>query len=142
MNRSHRAVCLGGGSHVLVPATRMRNIALALLGAIALVLKSAYAGPFEAVVHSYGGNFAVTFALYFAAVSATHNLRRPRLIAALAALAVVTLFEITDGFGVLANVYDPLDMLANAIGVGFGLVVDLLTRRLMSRAVSDDSAVT
>jgi len=105
------------------------------------VLKSAYSGPFEAVVHSYGGNFTVTFALYFAAVSATHNLRRPRLIAALAALAAVTLFEITDGFGVLANVYDPFDMLANGVGVGFGLAVDSLSRRLMS-AGTDNSAVT
>ena len=121
---------------------RMRNIVLALLGAIALVLGSSYSGPFEAIIHSYAGNFAVTFALYFAAVSATHSLRRPRLIAALGALAAVTLFEITDGFGVLANVYDPFDMLANGVGVGFALAVDLLSRRLMSRAVTDDSAVS
>ena len=127
---------------MLAPAMRVRNIVLALLGAAALVLKSSYSGPLQAVVHSYTGNFAVTFALYFAAASATHNLRRPRLIAALVAFTAVTLFEITDGFGVMANVYDPFDMLANGAGVGFGLAVDLLSRRLMSRAVTDDRAVT
>lgn len=121
---------------MLVPAIRARNIVLALLGAMALVLKSSYSGPFEVVVHSYGGNVAVAFALYFAVVSATHSLTRPRLIAVLTVLAAVTLFEVTDGFGVLTNVYDPLDMLANAIGVGTGLMIDLLTGRLASHAVA------
>jgi hypothetical protein len=36
---------------------------------------------------------------------------------ALAALLAVEAFEITDGFGVMSNTYDPLDLLANALGV-------------------------
>ena len=126
---------------MLAPALRARNIGLAVLGAAVLVLKSSYSGPFEQIVHSYAGNFAVTFALYFAAVSSTHRLKRPRLLAALAALVAVTLFELTDGFGVMANVYDPLDVLANAAGVGFALAVDLLSSRLMSRGGTEGPAV-
>ena len=32
------------------------------------------------------------------------------------ALLIVELFEITDGFGIMTNVYDPYDYLANAVG--------------------------
>jgi len=123
-------------------ALRARNAGLALLGATVLVFKSAYSGPLEQIVHSYAGNFAVTFALYFAAVSATYRFRRPRLLAALAALVVVTSFEIADGFGLMANVYDPLDLLANGAGVAFAVAVDLLSSRLMSGAPPDGSAAS
>jgi hypothetical protein len=44
------------------------------------------------------------------------------------ALLVVQLFEATDGFGVMGNVYDRVDFVANTVGVGLALVVDLLTR--------------
>ncbi len=33
------------------------------------------------------------------------------------AVAVVELFEITNGFGVMSNVYDPIDLVANVMGV-------------------------
>jgi len=124
------------------PAIRARNAGLALLGAAVLVFKSAYSGPLEQIVHSYAGNVAVTFALYFAAVSATHRFRRPRLLAALSALAVVTSFEVADGFGLMANVYDPLDVLANGAGVAFAVAVDLLWSRRHSGAPLDDSTVS
>jgi hypothetical protein len=123
------------------PAIRARNAGLALLGAAVLVFKSAYSGPLEQVIHSHAGNFAAAFALYFAAVSATYRFRRPRLLAALSALVVVTSFEIADGFGLMANVYDPLDVLANGAGVAFAVAVDLLWSRWMSGAPPDDSTV-
>ena len=127
---------------MLAPAVRARNIGLAVLGAAVLVSKSSYSGPFEQVIDSYAGNVAVSFALYFAAVSATHSLRRPRLLAALFTFAVVTLFETTDGFGLMANVYDPLDLLANSVGVGVAPAVDLISSGFMGGTVTEDSAVT
>lgn len=127
---------------MLSPATRARNIGLAILGAAVLVLKSSYSGPLEEAVRSYAGNFAVTFALYFAAVSGTYSLRRPHVVAAISTLAAVSLFEITDGFGVMANVYDPFDLLANGAGAGLALAVDLLWGRLERGATAADRAVT
>lgn len=121
---------------------RIRNIVFAAIGATALVLKSSYTGPFGEVVYAYGGNFAVSFALYFAAVSATQRYRRPRLGAALVTLLAVTAFEISDGFGFMANVYDPVDLLADAAGVGFAIVVDLLSARLIGGRALRGSAAT
>jgi len=127
---------------MLTRAMRTRNVIFALIGAGALVLKNSYSGPLEQVVYAYGGNFVISFALYFATVSATHRYRRPRLGAALITLLAVTAFEVTGGFGLMANVYDPVDIIANAAGVGFAIVVDLLSDRLMAGGAHDKSAVT
>jgi hypothetical protein len=108
-------------------AITTRNVALALVGAAVLVLKSAYHGPFEDTLNAYAGNVAVSFALYFAAINATSAYGRPRLLAAALTLLVVELFEVTDGFGVMANVSDPADLIANAAGVGLAVIVDLIT---------------
>ena len=114
-------------------AITIRNVALAVLGAAVLMLKSAHHGPFEDVIHAYAGNVAVSFALYFAAVNATARYRRPRLIAASLTLLAVELFEATDGFGAMENVYDPADFIANAAGVGLAVIVDIATGRFLQR---------
>lgn len=108
----------------------VRNVALALLGAAILVLKPAYQGPGEVAVQSYAGNVAVSFALYFAAINATERFRYPRLVAALAVLAAVEAFEVSDGFGVMANVVDQVDLYANAVGIALAAAVDVLTARV------------
>lgn len=108
-------------------STRLRNVLLAVLGAVILVIKPAYTGPGEAAVHSYAGNVAVSFALYFAAVNATQRFRHPRLVAASWTLLAVEAFELLDGFGVMANVFDPVDLIANAAGIGLAVAVDALT---------------
>ena len=114
-------------------AITIRNVALAILGAAVLVLKSAYYGPFEDALNAYAGNVAVSFALYFAAINATSAYGRPRLIAAALTLLVVELFEVTNGFGVMANVHDPADLIANAAGVGLAVIVDLGTSTALRR---------
>jgi 4-amino-4-deoxy-L-arabinose transferase-like glycosyltransferase len=111
----------------------IRNVAFAVLGTGVLVLKAGYQGPFGDVVDAYAGNVAVSFALYFAAVNATARYRRPRLIAAALTLLAVTLFEVTDGFGVMDNVHDPVDLIADAVGVGLAVVVDVVTARVLRR---------
>lgn len=112
-------------------AMRVRNTVLALLGTAILVLKLDYHGPGEAVVHAYAGNVAVSFALYFAAINATERFRHPRLLAALGVLVAVEAFELSDGFGVMANVVDPVDLWANAVGIA--VTVDVLTARVLRR---------
>ena len=114
-------------------AITIRNVALAVLGAAVLVLKSAYQGPFEDALNAYAGNVAVSFALYFAAINATSRYGRPRLLAAALTLLAVELFEITNGFGVMENTYDPADFIANAAGVGLAVIVDLGTGRALQR---------
>ncbi len=114
-------------------AMTIRNVVFAGLGAGVLVLKAAYQGPYDDVVNAYAGNVAVSFALYFAAINATARYRRSRLIAAAFTLLAVTLFEVTDGFGVMENVYDQVDLVADAVGVGLAVVVDVATERALRR---------
>ena len=106
-----------------------RNVTFALIGAAALVLKHSYAGAGERFVNAYAGNFVVSFALYFALLGAVRRSRYPRLLAAVVVFAVVTIFEVTSGFGVMANVYDPFDIAANAAGIAFAVLVDLVSWR-------------
>ncbi|MEZ5126604.1 MAG: hypothetical protein R2826_10235 [Thermoleophilia bacterium] len=120
---SDRAAVSAAPPRVLI----VRNVALAVLGALLLLLESMYRGSFEDVVHSWVGNFVVSFAIYFAILNTTMRWSRPRLYAAGLALLAVEAFEATNGFGILANVYDPADFLVNAIGVGVAVLVDVLT---------------
>lgn len=115
-------------------AITFRNVALVMVGVAVLVLGPAYDGPFDEAFQAHAGNVAVSFALYFVALNATLPVRWPRLLAACLTLLAVELFEATDGFGVMANTYDPVDFVANAIGVGLAVLVDLgTTRTIRSR---------
>jgi hypothetical protein len=42
---------------------------------------------------------------------------------------IVGTFEVTDGFGVMVNVYDPIDLLADALGIMVAVSVDVITDR-------------
>jgi hypothetical protein len=122
-------------------ATRRRNLVFVLLGVGVLVLKGSYAGPMQDIVRSYAGNLFVSFALYFVTSFAVHDRRHARFLAALVALVAVTAFELADGFGFMANVYDPVDLLANAAGIGLAFGVDVLTARLTQRRNGSTEAV-
>jgi hypothetical protein len=117
---------------MLPPKMIARNVSFALLGAAALVLKHSYTGVGERVILAYAGNFVVSFALYFAFLGAMLRFRYPRLIAAVLVFAAVTVFEVTNGFGVMANVYDPVDIAANAAGIGFAVLVDMVSWRVLT----------
>jgi hypothetical protein len=109
----------------------IRNACFSLLGGIGLVFKNTYQGPLAEIVHSYGGNFAVSLALYFAAVSAAARFGLGRSAAVAATVLAVELFEVTDGFGVMTNTYDPVDLVANVAGVAVAVALDLATIRLL-----------
>ena len=93
----------------------IRNTGLAVAGAVVLVLKPLYHGPLEDLVYAYAGNFAVSFALYFATVRGTSRYRHGHLLAALATLAADKA-QFDEGSGitgivdeVVASVSDPAE---------------------------------
>lgn len=104
-----------------------------------LVLKPAYHGPLEDVFYANAGNFAVSFAMYFAAIHTKTKYRWPRLVAASLTLLAVEAFEATNGFGIMENVYDPIDFIANVAGVCFAVFVDIATSRILRRRYESDT---
>lgn len=122
-----------GGNRNVTRAETIRSVTLALLGVAGLVFKSAYNGPSQEIVSAQGGNFAVSFALYFVAVTAASRHDLGRIAAAAATLLAVETFEATDGFGVMTNTYDRFDFVANALGVAVAVVVDLVSREFLKR---------
>lgn len=99
-------------------------VAMVLLGCAGLILKPRFAGPVGNVVWSYWSNVTVSFAVFFIAGLAAPIRRHGRLAIAAVALLVVGLFEVTDGFAVMSNVYDPGDLIADAAGVGLAMLAD------------------
>lgn len=107
-----------------------RRIVLALLGVALFLARRSYHGPLAEAVGSWGGNVAVSFAVYFIAAIAASRHGFGRLATAAAALLAVEAFEVTNGFGIMANIFDPVDLLANAAGIAAALILDLtFTRR-------------
>ena len=103
---------------------RARNTFFVLLGVTALVLKSRYSGSFSDVVFSYGGNVTASFSVYFIVRLAPLG-RLNRAASVVIALLIVELFEATNGFGVMTNIYDSFDFVANVLGVALAVAVDV-----------------
>ena len=109
---------------------RFRDLLMVLAGVGCLLLKRWFAKSLGDLAFSYVGNLSASFAVYFlVSIAATPKLTRV-MIAGIA-LLVVELFELTDGFGIMTNVYDPFDYLANALGVGLAYCVDAASLRLL-----------
>ena len=51
----------------------------------------------------------------------------------------VEVFEVTDWFAVMANVFDPVDLLANAAGIVAALALDLAVTRRDIRPAREDT---
>jgi hypothetical protein len=115
--------------------TLIRNLFFVFLGAGLFLLRRHYSGPLEDIVHSYAGNFFVSFALYFVFINplVQVQLRAKRILAALLTLAVVESFEAFNGFGFMVNTYDPVDFIANAFGAGLALGLDTMLTMKGSR---------
>jgi len=109
-------------------ADTLRNVCFILLGVAVLIAKGRYEGPMEEIVRSYAGNLFVSFAVYFWARIAMNLVGQGRFSAFMCAVLVVEAFEVTDGFGVMSNVFDPYDLLVNLAGVTAAFAVDHLSR--------------
>jgi len=112
---------------------RVQEVFFVLLGVGGLVLKGQYSGPADALVHNYGGNIAASFAVYFLAKRVTARSNLPRTAAAALAFTVVQLFEVLDGFGLMTNVYDRLDLAANTAGIILAITLDAVVERMGGR---------
>ncbi len=124
---------------------KTRNVAFVLLGIAVLLLKRQYAGPLQEIVRAYAGNLSISFALYFVFMNLNVRLAIRKLVAALLAFATVELFEVFNGFGIMANTYDPIDLAANAVGVSFALGLDMLwgpTGTKESKTESSQSSIS
>jgi hypothetical protein len=109
---------------------RTRYVLMVLAGVAGLLLKGWFAESLGDLADFYLGNLAVSFAVYFLVSIAAGN-RLSRLMIGVIALLVVQLFELTDGFKIMANVYDPFDYVANALGVAVAYLVDIVSARLV-----------
>jgi hypothetical protein len=110
-----------------------RALAGVALGVAALLLKGAYHGEHGVLVASYLGNVSASFAVYFMGTILARRPWHSRLFAAASALLVVEAFELADGFGVMSNTYDLLDLVANVVGVALALGSDALADCLARR---------
>jgi hypothetical protein len=95
-----------------------------LVGVCGLLAARHYAGAGEALVHSYLGNVSASFAVFFVVALPPDMARRPSWAPAALALLVVQGFELTGGFGLMSNTYDPWDLAANLAGVTLAWVTD------------------
>ena len=107
---------------------RTRYILMVLIGVLGLLLKSWFSDSIPDLIYCYLGNFSVSFAVYFLTTLGAQG-RLSQVTCASIALLVVEGFELTDGFGFMSNVYDPFDLLANALGVLLAYLVDKLSFR-------------
>ncbi len=112
----------------------IRDVILDLAGVAGLLMKS-WARRcleelglrlFECSRLFLSGECGFQFAVYFLASIAART-RLNHVAIAVLALGVVEGFEFTNGFGMMTNVYDPLDYLANALGVALAYVVDVVS---------------
>jgi hypothetical protein len=108
---------------------QVRTVFFVLVCVAILMLKRHYTGPLAEAVHAYVGNISASFAVYFIVNLSAHKWNRGKLVAAGVALLVVELFEATNGYGVMSNVYDQMDFIANAVGVGLALAVESKVER-------------
>lgn len=103
---------------------------MVLVGVTTLLIKSWFRDFTGNLAHAYLGNLAASFAVFFVvAIAATPRLHRIWIAAV--ALAIVEAFELTNGFGVMTNVYDPFDYLANSLGVALACCADPASVRMM-----------
>ena len=107
-----------------------RNTFFVVIGVVGLLLKSWFSDSLSDFAFSYFGNLSVSFAVYYIVGLATNG-KLNRAFCAIIALLTVELFEATNGFGVMTNVYDHLDYVANALGVALAVAVDAVSSHLL-----------
>jgi hypothetical protein len=106
---------------------------MVLVGVIGLVTKPRWGGAIGDLIWSYWGNVSVSFSVFFIVGLIPQFRKLGGFTIAIIALVIVELFELTNGFGVMSNVYDPMDMLANVVGVGIALSADIAWARIRAK---------
>jgi hypothetical protein len=119
---------------VMLKNVKLRNVVFILFGVILLIIKPHYNGPFPDIVKSYLGNFSISFAVYYIISFYSRQWKMNKPLTALIALLIVELFEVLNGFGVMTNVYDEMDLLANLLGILFALSIDLMIKNVFLKS--------
>ncbi len=109
---------------------RIRYVAFVLVGVAVLLSKNWFRDSIGSLGHAYLGNVAASFAVFFIIALAAVPRLQYIWIAAVA-LMIVDAFELTNGFGVMTNVYDPFDYLANTLGIALAYCAALASDRIM-----------
>ncbi len=110
---------------------------MVLVGVAGLLSKSWFRDSLSSLAHDYLGNVSASFAVFFMVTILAYP-RLHRIWIAVVALAVVEAFELTNGFGVMTNVYDPFDYLANSLGIALAYCADLASARMIRVWLSRD----
>lgn len=118
------------GSHQMNARLHKRNVFMVLAGVAGLLIKGWFSDSMSELAYSYLGNVTVSFSVYFL-VSIAARARLNRVTIAVIALFIAEGFELTNGFGIMTNVYDPFDYLANALGVALAYFVDVVSARVI-----------
>ncbi len=113
---------------------KIRNVIFVLLGVLLLLIKPHYNGPFPDIVKSYLGNFSISFAVYYIISFYSGQWKMNKPLTALIALLIVELFEVLNGFGVMTNVYDEMDLIINLLGILFALSIDLMIKNVLQKS--------
>jgi hypothetical protein len=109
---------------------RKWNVFMVLVGVASLLMKSWFSDFMGEFAYSYLGNMTVSLAVYFLVLIAA-GARLKGIAIAIIVLLIVEIFELTDGFGIMTNVYDPFDYLANALGVALAYFIDVVIARVV-----------
>jgi hypothetical protein len=115
------------------------SVVMVLIGVIGLVTKRQWSGSAGEIIWAYQGNITASFSVFFIVGLVPRFRNMGGLAIAVIALAVVELFELTNGFGVMTNVYDPMDLVANVAGVGIALAADIAWARVRIKRSSGRS---
>lgn len=107
--------------------TKRRDLSLALLGAGLLVLCRHHEGWGSAFAHAHGANVAFSFAAFF--LVRLFRLPLPGGASGTAALTLLLVWaqEGAQALGLYPGVFDPWDLLYDAVGVCAALALHLLT---------------
>jgi hypothetical protein len=109
-----------------VKKRKVRSVLFILFGVLVLLLKQNYNGPVQEIVKNYLGIFSISFALYFLISFYSNHWKQNKFITLIISLLIVELFEITNGFGTMKNVFDIFNLNANLAGVILALATDQL----------------
>ena len=118
----------------MIVRDKIWNLGVIFICVIVLLSKRYYTGPYLELVHSYLGNISISFAVYFILGFSSDRWKNNNFITAFIALLVVELFEITNGFGIMRNVFDYFDLIANILGVVLALTLNSLLDRLRTQS--------
>ncbi len=110
---------------------KLRSIFFIFIAIAALLFKKHYVGPEREIVISYLGNVSASFAVFFIVSINSSKWKDKNWITALLALLIVELFELTNGFGIMSNTFDPIDLIANLGGVLLALGLNLTITKFL-----------